>query len=92
MKMAPALPTRRGIEHDARAEDGRHERVGLGLIELLLGSPEVVLVGVGSGQQHDVAVAEGEFAHVAALGPYPLHEADGIDPVLVQVGVFAVAA
>ena len=67
--LAPALG--RGVEHHALAEDRRHERVGLGLVELLLGGPEVELVGVGPGQQHDVAVADGELARRRRTRPAP---------------------
>ena len=58
------LPTllRVGVEHDALAEDRRHERVGLGLVEVLVGRPEEDLVGVGSGEEHDVAVGQAEHA------------------------------
>ena len=38
----------RGVEHHALAEDRRHERVGRGLVELLLGRPEEHLVGLGA--------------------------------------------
>ena len=70
-----AAALRRGVEHHALAEDRRHERVGLGLVELLLGRPEEELVGVRPGQQHDVAAGQVELADVAALGPHPAHAA-----------------
>ena len=68
-----------GVEHDALAEDRRHERVGLGLVEVLVGGPEEDLVGLGPGEQHDVAVGEAEHADVAALGAGALHQADRVD-------------
>ena len=71
--LAAALGRR--VEDHALAEDRRHERVGLGLVELLLGRPEEELVGVGPGQQHHVAVGQPELADVAALGPHPLPSA-----------------
>ena len=56
-----------GVEHHALAEDRRHERVGLGLVEILVGGPEEELVGLGAGQQDDVLVGQLEPADVAAL-------------------------
>ena len=86
-----APPLGRRVEHDALAEDGRHERVRLGLVELLLGRPEVELVGVRTGQQHDVAGRQRELAHVAALGPHPRHQPDRVAAELVEVAVLALA-
>ena len=39
---------RTGIEHHALPEDRRHEGVGLGLVEILVGGPEEEFVGVGA--------------------------------------------
>ena len=67
--LAPALGRR--VEDHALSEDRRHERVGLGLVEHLLGGAEEHLVGLGPGEQHHVAVGQPELAHVAALGRAP---------------------
>ena len=85
------LPTalREGVEDHALAEDGGHERVGLGLVEHLLGGPEEELVGLGPAQQHHVPVGQAELPDVAALGPDPGHEADRVDPQLLEVAVLA---
>ena len=80
-----------GVEDDPLAEDGRHERVGLGLVERLLGGPEEELVGLGPGEQHDVAAGQPELADVAALGAGPPHEPDGVAPKLVQMSVLVLA-
>ena len=88
--LAPALG--RGVEDHALAEDGRHERVGLGLVEQLLGGPEEPFVGLGPGEQDHVLVGQPELAHVAALGPGPAHEPDGVAPQLLQMAVLVLAA
>ena len=44
-------PLGAGVEHHALAEDRRHERVGLGLVEILVGGAEEELVGLGARQQ-----------------------------------------
>ncbi len=44
-------PLGAGVEHHALAEDRRHERVGLGLVEFLVGGAEEELVGLRAGQQ-----------------------------------------
>ena len=58
--LAPALGRR--VEDHALAEDRRHERVGLGLVERLLGGPEEELVGLGPGEQDHVAIGQPELA------------------------------
>ena len=75
--LAPALGRR--VEDHAFAEDRRHEGVGLGLVEHLLGGPEEQLVGLGPGEQHHVAVGQPELPDVAALVADPAHEPDGVD-------------
>jgi hypothetical protein len=87
-----AAPLGRRVEHNALAEDRRHERVGLGLVQLLLGRAEVELVGVRTRQQHDVTFGQRELPHVAAFGPHPRHEADGVAAELVQMAVLALTA
>ena len=62
----------RGVEDHPLAEHRGHERVGLGLVEDLLGGPEEELVGLGPGQQHHVPVGQAEHADVAALGTDPV--------------------
>jgi hypothetical protein len=61
-----ALRENRRVEHHALAEDRRHEGVGGSLVEVLLLGPEEELVGLGAGQQDDVAVGQTELADVAA--------------------------
>ncbi len=56
--LAPLLG--RGVEHHALAEDRCHERVGLGLVEVLLGCPEEDLVRLRPGEQHHVLVGQPE--------------------------------
>ena len=89
--LAPAL--RRRVEDDALAEDRRHEGVGLGLVEQLLGGPEEELVGVGPGEQHDVALGR---CGTRPTSPHSArtraHERDRVDAQLVEVPVLAVAA
>ena len=74
-----------GVEHDALAEHRGHERVGLGLVELLLRGPEVPLVGLGAGHEHDPASGEVERAHLAALVADALHQPDGVGLEVAQV-------
>ena len=83
---------RTGVEHHALAEDRRHERVGLGLVEILVGGPEEELVGLGAGQQDDVLVGQLEPAHVAALVAQPFHQADRIGAELLEMPVFLIPA
>ena len=64
----------RGVEDDALAEDRRHERVRRRLVERRVGRPEELLVGLGAGDQHDVAVGQPEPADVAALLADPLEQ------------------
>ena len=81
-----------GVEHHALAEDRRHERVGLGLVEVLVGGPEEELVGLGAGEQDDVLVGQLEPADVAALLADPLHQADRVGAQLLEVAVLFLAA
>ena len=81
-----------GVEHHALAEDRRHERVGLGLVELLVGSPEEELVGLGAGEQDDVLVGQSELADVAALVADAVHQPDRVGAELLEVAVLLFAA
>ena len=81
-----------GVEHHALAEDRRHERVRLGLVEILVGGPEEELVRLRSRQEDDVLVDQLEPADVAAFVADPLHEPDGVGPELLEVSVFFLAA
>ena len=49
-----------GVEHHALAEDRRHERVRLGLVEVVVGRPEEELVGLRPGQEDDLLVGQPE--------------------------------
>ena len=81
-----------GVEHHALPEDRRHERVGLGLIEIGLRRAEEELVRLGAGQQDDVLVDQLEPADVAALVANALHQSDRIGAKLLEVSVFFFAA
>ena len=81
-----------GVEHHALPEDRRHERVGLGLIELGVRRAEEELVRLGAGQQDDVLVDQLEPADVAALVADALHQPDRIGAELLEVSVFFFAA
>ena len=65
-------PFGRGVEDHALSEDRRHEGIRLGLVEDLLRRTEEELVGLGPGEQHDVAVGQAKLSHVTAFGPHPL--------------------
>ena len=80
-------PLGAGVEHHALTEDRRHERVGLGLVEIGVRRTEEELVGLGARQQDDVLVDELEPADVAAFVTDPLHQPDGIGPELFEVAV-----
>ena len=81
-----------GVEHHTLAEDRRHERVGLGLVEFLVGGTEEELVGVRAGEQDDVLVGQLEPADVAAFVAGPLHQPDRIGAELLQMTVLFFAA
>ena len=85
-------PLGAGVEHHALAEDRRHERVGLGLVEILVGGAEEELVGLGAGQQDDVLVDQLEPADVAALVADALHQTDRVGAEFLEVAVFFFAA
>ena len=85
-------PLGAGVEHHALAEDRRHERVRLGLVEILVGGTEEELVGFGAGQQDDVLVDQLEPADVAALVADALHQADRVGAELLEMTVFFFAA
>ena len=84
-------PLGAGVEHHALAEDRRHERVGLGLVEILVGGPEEELVGLGAREQDDVFVDELEPADVAAFVADALHQSDRVGPELLEVAVLLLA-
>ncbi len=77
----------RGVEDHALAEDRRHERVGGRLVEGRVGCPEELLVGLGTGDEHDVLVGQPEPADLPALLPEAVEEPDRVDPHLGQVTV-----
>ena len=81
-----------GVEHNALAEDRRHERVGLSLVEILVGGTEEELVGFGARQEDDVLVDQLEPTDVAALLPDALHQADRVGAEFLEVAVLFFAA
>ncbi len=81
-----------GVEHHALAEDRRHERVGLGLVEILVGGTEEELVGLGARQEDDVLVDQLEPADVTALLADALHQTDWVGAELLEVAVLFFAA
>ena len=81
-----------GVEYHALAEDRRHERVRLGLVEILVGRTEEEFVGPGARQQDDVLVGQLEPAHVATLVAGALHQPDRVGPELLEMAVFFFAA
>ena len=81
-------PLRAGVEDNAFAEDRRHERIRLGLVEILVGRAEEELVGFGAGQQDDVFVRQLKPADIPALFADPSHQADRIGPELLEMAVF----
>jgi hypothetical protein len=88
--LPPALGGR--IKHDALAEDRRHERIGGGLVQVLILGPKEDLVGLRTAEQHHLLVGQRELADVAALVAHPLHEANRVSPQLLEVTVGLVAA
>lgn len=82
----------RRVEYHALAEDRRHERVGLGLVELAVAGTEEELVGLGTGQQHHLLVGQLEPADVAALIAQTLHQPDRVGAEFFEMAVLLVAA
>ena len=85
-------PLGTGVEDHALAEDRRHERVGLGLVEILVRGTEEELVRLGAGQEDDVLVDQLEPPDVTALLADALHQSDGIGAELLEVSVLFLAA
>ena len=85
-------PLRAGVEHHALAEDRRHERIRLGLVEILVGGTEEELVGLGAGQQDHMLVRQLEPTDVPALVADPLHQPDRVGAELLEMTVFFFAA
>ena len=81
-----------GVEHHALAEDRRHERVGLGLVELGVAGAEEELVGLRPGQHDDLLVDQLEPADVTALVADAVHQPDGVGAELLEVAVLLFAA
>ena len=76
-----------GVEHHTLAEDRRHERVRLGLIEVAVGGAEEELVGLRAGQHDDLLVDQLEPADVAAFLADAVHQPDRIGAELLEVAV-----
>ena len=85
-------PLGRRIEDHALAEDRRHERVGLGLVQLLFGRAEESLVRRGTGKQNDTPIAQNELADVAAFFADAPHQRDRIVAKLLEVAACRVRA
>ena len=81
-----------GVEHHALAEDRRHERIGLGLVEILVGGTEEELVGLGAGQEDDGLVDQLEPADVTAFLTNAIHQSDWVGAELLEVSVLFLAA
>ena len=82
---------RAGVEHHTFAEDRRHKRVGLGLVEIRVGRAEEELVRLGPRQEDDVLVDELKPAHVTALVADALHQTDRVGAELLEVAMFFLA-
>ena len=85
-------PLGAGVEHHALAEDRRHERIGLGLVEILVGGTEEELVGLRAGQEDDVLVDQLEPADVTAFLADALHQPDWVGAEFLEVSVLFLAA
>ena len=85
-------PLGAGVEDHALAEDRRHERVGLGLVEILVGRTEEEFVGLGAGQKDDVLVDQLEPADVAAFVTDAVHQSDWVGAEFLEVAVLFFAA
>ena len=86
----PAAFLGSGVEDHSLTEHGGHEGIRRCLVELLVRGAEEHLVGLGTGEQHDVLVGKSELADVAALRAHPAHEADRIRAQLLEVAGSAV--
>ena len=85
-------PLGAGVEHHALAENRRHERIRLGLVEFFVGGAEEEFVGLGAGEEDDVLVDELEPADIAAFIADALHQTDGVGAEFLEVPVFFLAA
>ena len=79
------------VEHHALAEDRRHERVRLGLVEILVGGTEEELVGIGARQEDDVLVDQLKPSDVAAFVADALHQPDRIGAEFFEMAVLFLA-
>ena len=79
------------VEHHTFAEDRRHERIGLGLVEILVGRPEEEFIGLRAGQQDHVFVDQLEPTDVPALIADALHQPDRIGAELLEMSVLFLA-
>src|SRR5262249_28243288 len=76
---------RAGVEHDALAEDRRHERIRRGLVELLVGGAEERLLRLLAREHDDALAREPELADLAALVAHALEQLERRAPHLEQV-------
>ena len=66
----------RAVEDDALAEHGRHEGVGGGLVELLVGGPEEGLLRLLAHHHHHAIAREVDLADLAQLVAHALEQLD----------------
>src|SRR4051794_7620441 len=85
-------PLGAGVEHHSLAENRRHERVRLSLIEILIGGTEEELVGLRTRQQDDMLVDQLEPTDIAAFVADPLHQTDRIGAKFLEMSVFFLSA
>jgi hypothetical protein len=80
-------PLRTGVEDDTGAEDRRHERVGLRLVEILVGGAEEELVRFLAGQQDHMLIGQLKSTDIAALLAKSAHQSDRVGAELLEVTV-----
>ena len=75
----------RGVEDHAGSEDRLHERIGGGLVELLVGRAEERLLRRGSVEHHEPVTREVDLADLAALVVHALQQAQRVAAQLEQM-------
>src|SRR6202030_2829659 len=73
-------------------EGRHHERVRLGLVDILVGRAEEELVGLGARQEDDELVDQLGPADVAAFVADPLHQTDWVGSEFLEMAVLFLAA
>ena len=80
------------VEHHALPENGRHERVRLGLVQIVVRGAEEELVGLGARQQDNLSAGQVEPADVTAFVAHALHQRDRVGAELFEMAVFVIPA